>query len=218
MGISEKIGKDLMDKFFGFSGATSADDSVVFEERIKDVRNTCKQHNTDKFVAYLDKCLIPSLTENIMKPRTVRGVQDEWTNHNTESANHVLKCAVEWKQQPLMDLVDKLYKAVCVQEKELRRAITNTGSFILADAYGKFFIPPHQWAGMTIFEKDAAFETLICGRSRKTCTSTDGKKVVTKPTGSRKPGQRRRGKAERSRTPTRKRPNCSPAPSKESDF
>ena len=34
---------------------------------------------------------------------------------------------------------------------------------------------------MTLFQKDDAFETLICGRSCKTCTSTDGKKVVPNP-------------------------------------
>ena len=149
VGISERNRKDLTEKLFGLPGVTSADDSVVFEERIKEVRKSCESHNADQFLAYLDKRLLPCLKENVLKPRTVRGVQDGWTNNNTESANHVLKCAMEWKQQPSMKFVEKLYKVILVQEKDFRRAITNTGSFVLSPEYGKLFIPPQQWSGMT---------------------------------------------------------------------
>ena len=91
VGISKKSRKDLMDKLFGLSGDTAADDFVVFEERIKEVRKTCEKQKAEKFLNYLDKRLLPCLKENVLKPRTDRGVQDGWLNNNTESANHVLK-------------------------------------------------------------------------------------------------------------------------------
>ena len=65
----------------------------------------------------------------------------------------------------------------------------------------RFFIMPQHWAGMSRKQQDDAVLAMLAGCSPKTCTTTNGQLTVVKPTSSKKPGQRKRGIAERSRTP-----------------
>jgi hypothetical protein len=41
------------------------------------------------------------------------------TNNNSESLNHVLKQAIDWKSQPLLDIVNFLTKIIETQCKDL---------------------------------------------------------------------------------------------------
>ena len=76
---------------------------------------------------------------------------------------------------------------------------------MLAKDYERFFISQQVWAGLSANEKDAAIAGMIAGRLKKSCTSNDGNITVVKPTGSKKPGQRKRGRAERTKTIANKR-------------
>ena len=70
VGLSEKSRKDVLDKIFAPGGLVSADDSIVFEERARELRDSC----CEEFLPYLDKRIIPALKENVLKPRLERGM------------------------------------------------------------------------------------------------------------------------------------------------
>ena len=52
-------------------------------------------------------------------------VNTRWTNNSSESANHKLKIAVDWKHQSLLSLIEHLSNVVQSQYEELERAIIN---------------------------------------------------------------------------------------------
>ena len=55
-------------------------------------------------------------------------------------------------------------------------------------------------------DKKEAVNAMLKGKNQKLCTATDGKLTVVKPSGSKKPGQRTRPRANRTEsTPKRKR-------------
>ena len=82
---------------------------------------------TPTFLDYFDRRVIPLLKLNMDTkektglPKTVA----PWTNNNCESANHILKQAVQWKGQCLVQLIDTLHSIVKGQYKDLKRAIIN---------------------------------------------------------------------------------------------
>ena len=206
VGVPESLRRELMSKLFGDNGVVSADDSVVFDERMADVLQICNNKDAALFVKYIDKRLKSALLEHVMKPRWDRQVQESWTNNNTESANHVLKCAIDWKPQPVVQLVEKLYGVIQTQQRDLRRSLTATGNYKLAPDRAKFYVEPQAWAGMSAQAKKEAVNAMLKGKNQKLCTATDGKLTVVKPSGSKKPGQRTRPRANRTAsTPKRKR-------------
>ena len=63
------------------------------------------------------------LKEKGNKPITAEFVSKTWTNNNSESLNHVLKQAIDWKSKRLLELVKFLSDIEATQFKDLRRAI-----------------------------------------------------------------------------------------------
>ena len=67
--LTEKSRKKVLNKLFRQDGVVSADDSFVFEERSKELKNSCSA----EFLPYLEKRLIPALKDNVLLPRLERG-------------------------------------------------------------------------------------------------------------------------------------------------
>ena len=67
--LTKKSRKEVLNKLFGQDGVVSADDSFVFEERTKELKNSCSA----EFLPYLEKRLIPALKDNVLLPRLERG-------------------------------------------------------------------------------------------------------------------------------------------------
>ena len=70
------------------------------------------------------------LKEKVNKPITAGFVSKTWTNNNSESLNHVLKQAIDWKSKRLLELVKILSDIEANQFKDLRRAILVVLSFL----------------------------------------------------------------------------------------
>jgi len=129
--------------------------------------------------------------------------QHQWNNNNCESANHLLKLAVDWKPQRVTDLIDHLRRIVRNQYDELRRAMTGLGDFQLTAPFlSRHIVKQRHWNTMPDEGKDCAFRRLMIDDGtrveKKTVTSSDGNlMVIGSPRIARKKGQRRRATAER---------------------
>ncbi|CAC5377180.1 unnamed protein product [Mytilus coruscus] len=62
------------------------------------------------------------------EPQHAGRIEREWTNNNSESYNHVLKIAVDWKS--LVDFVMKMTELVEANFKDLQREMLGRGHFI----------------------------------------------------------------------------------------
>lgn len=122
-------------------------------------------------------------TKKRKEPELVSQADKQWTNNNYESLNHVLKQNIEWKTQPLLDLLEVIRELVDVQFKDLRRSLVGTGQFKLADTHKQFAVSRSVWAGKTQAEKDRhynRFRTFAVKDSR-TVTATDVESDVVAP-------------------------------------
>ncbi|GFO47352.1 hypothetical protein PoB_007385700 [Plakobranchus ocellatus] len=81
-----------------------------------------------KLADHIKNRIHPLLAENkraVEKPG-LDNTNPLWMNNCCESVNHILKQAVSWKSQKLVDLIHKLHSVVQRQFKELRRTLTDT--------------------------------------------------------------------------------------------
>ena len=100
----------------------NADDSICFDEKSSEIEKKTKDLST-KFNKYYLQKMKNILKEKGNKPITAGFVSKTWTNNNSESLNHVLKQAIDWKSKRLLELVKFLSDIEATQFKDLRRAI-----------------------------------------------------------------------------------------------
>lgn len=142
---------------------------------------------------------MPLLREGVFEPRRNGLIPHSWTNNNSESANHVLKCIINWKPQSLPTLIEKLESYIIAQEKDFERALIRQGNFVLSPTMRHHAIPVQVWVSLGPKQKEGRLNGLI---KRKVVSpdvqSTDGKLIVRHtPSKGKKPGQKKRKAAER---------------------
>ena len=125
-----------------------ADDSVVYDGKCESIRSDCKDIS-DKFLKYFDTKLEKNIREKLNEPKKAEklGNSDNhsWRNNNSESLNHVLKQQIEWKSQPLLDLVEALTSIIDTQYDDLNRALVSIGQFRLAPSHTRFGATKSNW-------------------------------------------------------------------------
>ena len=82
------------------------------------------------------------IKHHVNKPQREKAVEENWTNNNCESANHMLKLEVDWKPQPLVELVERFYSLIRAQYKDLQTATIGAGTFKLAGPFKHHYINP----------------------------------------------------------------------------
>ena len=119
-------------------------------------------------------------------------MEENWTNNNCESANHILKLEVDWKPQPLVELVERFYSLIHAEYKDLQRATVGAGNFKLAGPLKHHYINPSVWASKSNSEKNQLFLRFLKDSKSgynslyRYITSTDGSRIVLTPNGQRK--------------------------------
>ena len=88
-----------------------------------------------KFRTYFDNKLLPLLDAHVIQPSKLGKIDPNWTSNNSESANHVLKSAVQWKARDMPQFIEMLYDIVNGEEVERGRAVRDMGNFQLAPAF-----------------------------------------------------------------------------------
>jgi len=99
----------------------------------------------------------------------------------------------------------RIFEVASLQMTDLRRSLYCHGNYTLVEPFSRFQMPHTAWQVKTSEEKESLFDDFLAftptGKCAKTVTSSDG--VVTMPATpriARKPGQRKRPRAERART------------------
>jgi hypothetical protein len=120
-----------------------------------------------------------------------------------ESANNMLKLKLDWRPARLMDLVNHLFDLVKLQYTDLQRAMYGLGNYELVSPFTRHHVSMAVWDEASPARKQLLFDGLmsVTGNrpSARTITSTDGEfTVVASPKVAKKPGQRKRARAERS--------------------
>lgn len=207
VGLQEPDRAKVTKALFGPRGAVAAEDDDTFELRIKAVEELMETltPNANRFnMDYMrgNRNLIQLLREGVVEPNLNHGLGSDWTNNNSESANHVLKSAIQWKQQSLPDLVSTLEKLIKRQETDIARSLIGTGEFKLAPSHQCYGVPWKRWCSMDAAERRKKIWNFIQDkrpRSTKNIScSTNGELVVpTTPSGGKKPCQRKRKRTER---------------------
>ena len=108
-GSTDKQRSDIISKLFGNNGLAAAEDSFEFESKSENLIS-----ENPEFARYFDSRLKNRLLEHehVNKPKKQLQHERLWTNNNCESMNHVFKRAVDWKPQPLPELVSSLNDVV----------------------------------------------------------------------------------------------------------
>ena len=157
----------------------------------------------DSFLNHVDKNLMTHLKEGVVLPNRVHGIGYQWTNNQTESANHILKVRAKWKQNSLPDLINIIENIVRNNERDMWWAIVGQGNFQLVQSMQHHQIIPAQWSSLPIEQKKKrinAFRNCSLKKSTKISTSANGLLKLVTSSGSKKPNQRKRPHAEKNRS------------------
>jgi hypothetical protein len=118
--------------------------------------------------------------------------------------NNRLKQATDWKQLKLPELVDRLYSVTKTQIIDLRRVLYGAGNYRLFGQSLSFLLDTQTWHSKSATEKEKHFKKFLAAPIATVAESSyvhssDGTYKCKRPkqTAGRKPGQRKRPRAER---------------------
>ena len=157
---------------------------------------------------YWDRFLERKLSDHVYTPFKEKKIDTLWTNNNSESLNNRLKQVADWKQYKLPELIEKVTLVSKIQLMDLRRSLRGLGNFIMSGGSERFLIDPMVWQNKTSNEKEELFNKFLASKkiiiptnSKFSSAGTfDYKCPLPKLNAGKKPGQRRRAKAERTNT------------------
>ena len=206
VGLCDTDKTKIMKDIFGKDGLVESDDSLVFDCRLHAVQETI-DNLAPQFKKHFTNDIVPLLKNNIDISQKVGLLLParSWTNNNSESINHVLKQAINWKPQPLPDLITSLHDAVCGQYRELERAVVGLGEFELCADYKRFSVPSSTWAQLPPEKRKRhliKFMRHCKPVNSKIVESTDSTRHVIAPgqNGGKKKGQIKRKRVARTTT------------------
>jgi len=203
-GVSQTVREELVRLLFGTDGLAMSPDENAFEDRRAQVLQYVRQYCVD-VENYVASRTIPKLLTNCetLWKAPWLGVQ-RWTNNSCESANNLIKLALDWKPARLTELVHHLHSLVKAQYRGVQRAMIGQGDFIIAGAFAHHRVPFCRWQGLSETQKQELTDAFLadrglkCAKTDGTVTSSDGSLTVTGTNKvARKPGQRKRPRTER---------------------
>lgn len=201
VGVASRQRNLLIHQLFGAEGLSNSSDEVTFDVRLENLTTMWPEQDT----RYLNR-IAQQIHDHVLKLHWNGQLQDtHWTNNNAESLNHTLKHMVEWKPRELPDLINKLRTLAKAQQVEIARAIIGRGEFQLAPHNTHKLLQGNLWVAMTEVQKRKHIATLRQSvrppgsvQSSSSCFHVTGT-----PTKGKKPGQRKRKRAERTATAKR---------------
>lgn len=209
--VKQKLTDDCIDKvdrnsfledIFEDNGLIHADDVICYEAKWEEIEEKSKGISA-KFHRYCVNKLKNTMLQVWEEHALPGNLNNNWTNNNCESLNHVLKRSVDWKSKPLLDLVTILKDIADVQYKDMLRSLVAMGQYRVADSHKHFQLSKTAWISKTSDERDRLFKRFKAYQppDKGTVTSTDGNINVIKPRSlGKKIGQRKRKINERTTT------------------
>ena len=182
-------------------GLLDAADDIAFEGKKQELLVLCNKDCPD-LINYLLSRFLTSMKAKVWDQQ--KRVPMEWSNNYAESYNHVLKRLTDWKQLALPKLVSLIRDDVAAQYKDIEKALINVGPFQLTSPYEKFKLTFSQWYAKSATEREQLIKSFMkyatVSGSKTACTSTNQKLMTFLPSSAcgKKPGQRKRKRAEKS--------------------
>lgn len=206
VGLNEKERKEIVKQVFGEKGLTATKSEEGFNnqrQKIQDLVESITPNHID-FDNYFcgPRAFSNAIWSGIVKPNIDHGLGTGWTNNNSESINHVLKSAINWKSKALPSLVEILHEVILDQERELKKAFYGAGSFKLSPSMAHCSVSPQTWQKMSDEQRNRRIKDFILEKNpdKKLASSSDGQLVVKRSLSKgRKPSQRKRPRAERAK-------------------
>ena len=190
----------VSEKIFGKGGLTGAESLLLFDERAEQLAIEFDV-KLRAFSKYFRSHLTPLLRENVVQPIIEGKLSSLWTNNNAESLNHVLKQLVNWKPQPLHQLVTIISKHRSAQYADIERAFIGRGDYRLTSKFKSFSIEPHIYASKTKQEcmkiKRRFFFNSSVTEKHEVVSSNKKLRVPRTPSSGKKPHQKRPKAAEK---------------------
>jgi len=175
----------------------SCTDIISFDDAVDKVRQAELTNAPAEFREYFEKRIVTLLRANVIVGK------NKWTNNNCESVNHVLKQYTQWKPQQLPELVDKISELITSQNIEANRAMVVRGDFVLQPTHAKHQLTIDVWKSMSDVQRQRASDACFRLPGVPSATSKDGSLTVpVTPGAGKKPNQRKRAKAVRTRSAT----------------
>ena len=144
---------------FGDQGLVNANDSFEFERISSEIVSTT---DSEQFKNYFSVCFKDRVGKYVTEPR--RAEKDSgklWTNNNSETMNHVLKMAVDWKPKATPELVDKIYDVVNLQFLDMKRVLYGNGNYRIAPKFSAYVIPKLTWRQKSNEQKRMLFKNFL---------------------------------------------------------
>ena len=205
IGVALNHREKILAMIFGVNGATLAGDEAQLENKLAETMQYVRMSNLDEELQqYMQHKVFPKITNNLHIMWTEKWLgQNAWNNNNSESINHVLKMAVDWKPKRITDLVSHLHDVVHAQYADLQRALHGQGEFQLTSQFQSHAVTNTKWSSMSEKRQADIFNAFMKHngiRSKSnTVQSSDGLLTVQGNSRiARKPGQSKRSKACRS--------------------
>ena len=207
-GVNQQVRQQILDSIFGSRGISVADTQIVYEERVKNAKHIIDTYTSEETLNYFNNRLLPVIRKHVVTPYQQGFINENWTNNNSESINHMFKQCTGWKPQALPDLVHKMYELVAGQYSDLEKALFGMGNFRLAETHRDFYVSPAAWSLKSREERKKIYQKFLKGKNSsqrpgKFVFSTDGTRIVmNSPSGGKKPDQRKRKRTARTTTTT----------------
>jgi len=119
MGVTQNVREQIIQLLFGANGLALSPDESVFEDRRASVLQYVRQYCPGA-EDYIGLRVIPKLLNNCTTSWRAPWLGPQrWTNNACESANNIIKLALNWKPARLTDLVRHLHELVTAQYKSV---------------------------------------------------------------------------------------------------
>jgi hypothetical protein len=204
IGANSDSRRPIVDVLFGTHGLSLAEDEIAFDQRASDSKDIIKKH-APLFIPYFESRVLPIMKENMLVSVEKRGtVGLQWMNNDCESANHILKLAVDWRPKSLTELINILHDVVRGHYKDLERSLIGQGQYTLCPEYERFKMHASSYCAKTQEQRRKHFHRFLkCVKSpvAATVTSTNGQLSVRQSKqGGKKPNQVKRKRCAKTKT------------------
>ena len=204
IGLPKKDRLIISNKVFSHVGLISSRSKTEFQKKIDELKKTFSEYSSAcaVFDEYFcgQRGFVTSIWDGVVEPNIRFKTGICWMNNNSESLNHVMKAAMNWKSQSLPELVDTLFNICRDQELDITKALYGSGSWKLTASMRHHTISPQSWNLMNDSEQQKKIASFVKAKTPKpnTISSLDGKLIVNRSLSKgKKPNQQRRKRAEK---------------------
>ncbi|KAL8609331.1 hypothetical protein ACOMHN_048887 [Nucella lapillus] len=161
--LADKVGLSKKDRNVIVKNVFEMVDNTIEHTELSDRLEMYAESMSPQVCTYLKRNIIPHLVGNVkacQRPGLAK-VHPMWTNNNSESYNHCLKQATQWKSLKLVELVLKIEELVKAQYRELKRAMVGVGEFKLDDKFANNQVPRDEWYAMDAKKAHKLFQRFL---------------------------------------------------------